>query len=97
MSEKPACDVPTPAMIQLPCPRCGDQHANFAIELARLDDQDAFVCHECEAELSFAEMRFLVNVWACVLRRVSVMATGVHDDLAAIVEVESMIDKEEDR
>jgi hypothetical protein len=78
-ARRPMCSAPTPPPIKLPCPACGEPAANFVVQ--PYDPGEMFLCGACEASFGFDQMRRIVNVWPCVLARVSAMSYGLYEDL----------------
>jgi hypothetical protein len=52
--------------LQLPCPKCGEDQANIAVNLWTLDDETGgnFYCHECSNEISLQEIRGFISRWS---------------------------------
>jgi hypothetical protein len=61
--------VKTLPYVQLPCPRCSEGLANFALNLWTLDDPDAetFTCQECGESVSLTEVRTILACWAPIV------------------------------
>lgn len=51
----------------LPCPRCGDLRASISVKLNAMEDDDAFVCLDCNSEFGVDLVRAIIAQWTPIL------------------------------
>jgi transposase len=68
--------------MQLPCPRCGETHANVAADLSTGAD---FRCLECDGGFARADLEAIIARWRVALRWLDAMPT--QDQVDATAEV----------
>ncbi len=61
------CRLPAPCQFTMPCPLCGSGEASIAVNLACLEEANAFQCHECDGEFSIEDVQTFIRKWSRLL------------------------------
>jgi transposase-like protein len=69
-------DNSSPRGVLLPCPCCGEEEVEIALNLS---DLHTFTCTSCATEFSAAYVRDVIAKWSKVLRGLDAMAAALAD------------------